>query len=354
MKVLFVSMTGELLPLAERVEGEGHSVTLHICDQMFLDRGRGHVKSRSATSVEPILAKDTVNQKAVEKLIAKTTPDLCVCDSGMGRVGEIIKRLGIKTWGADRWSELVYGDYEANLLKSIDVSALPQPTPSDAQFAVGAFSDGDILYNPFLAVSESRLQNRSVGVDVDGGVCVQALHAGHPLLKILEKIEEVCKKVSYKGIITLGNHLCVGFSLPLFACLHELTKDKVTNILKGDKCEMVKEWASATRISLPPFPIPINEPWPQPIAIHPKAKKHAWLKDVANGDAGVVNGDLGWVTARGGEQQAEEFTPLRESRRRILRTISNLKSENSLDDLQYRTDIGVRSAEVLAGHQAKD
>ena len=46
MKVLFISQSGELLPLAERVEQEGHGVTLHICDERFASRGRGNVKTR--------------------------------------------------------------------------------------------------------------------------------------------------------------------------------------------------------------------------------------------------------------------------------------------------------------------
>ena len=353
-KVLFISQNGDLLPLAERVELEGHGVTLHICNSFYTSRGRGNVKARSATSVGLLQEENVVNQKNIEDLLQKVSPDICVTDGGMGRVGEVVRRMGVQTWGSDRWSELVFGEYERNLLKSINVKPLPQPTPGDASFGVGAFSDGDILYNPFLAVTEVGLQNKGVGVQGDGGVCVQALHAGHPLLKELYKLEEVIKRVSYKGMLLLSSHLEVGFSLPLFACMYELTKGKLLDVLKGRKDDVTKEWASATRISLPPFPIPSDIRYVKHVSVVKGAAKHIWFVDASNSDIGICDGNVGWVSARGGEQEKEEFTPLREARRRTLRTITNMKNENDLKELQYRTDVGVRSAQILATYEVSN
>lgn len=352
MKVLFVSQSGDLLPLAERVEQEGHGVTLHICDALFTERGRGNVKTRSATSVGPLQKNNEVIQGNIEELVKKVSPDICVTDAGVGRVGECVRRLGVKTWGSDRWSEVCKGDYEQSLLSSVNVRTIPQPTPYDAEFGVGAFSDGDILYNPFLCVREVGLQNRGVGVQGDGGVCVQALDFSHPLIKELMKLQEVCRKVSYKGMLLLSSRLEVGFSLPLFACLYELMKGKVLSVLKGDKDEVTKEWSSATRISLPPFPVPSDQKFVRHLSLVKGARKHVWLVDAADSDVGVCDGNVGWVSARGGRQEKEEFTPLREARRRTLRTITNMKNENDLKELQYRTDVGVRSAQILATFEA--
>ena len=363
MKVLFVSKEGQLLPLAERVEDEGHTVTLHIHDKKYVERGRGTVKTRSATFVGPLIEGQNAISGSITNLIDRVAPDIVVCDKGMGKVGEIVKRMGIKTWGSDRWSELVHGDYERKMLRAMGVSEFKEPEPSDASFGVGAFSDGDILYNPFLCVRERGMQNRGVGVQIDSSVCVQALHAGHPLLKELQKIEEVIKKVSYKGMLVLSNKLEVGFSLPLFACLYELTKGRVLSVLKGDKAEVTKQWAAATRITLPPFPAPASHKFTKHMEIGPKAKRHIWLVDSSNSQVGICNGDVGWVSARGTDEpqpvkEGEEpwlVNPLRECRRRILRTISNIKSQNEvLAEIQYRTDLGVRAAMILAEYEAKD
>lgn len=359
MKVLFLSKEGQLLPLAERVEEEGHTVTLHIHDKKYNDRGRGAVSHRSATEVGPLIEGNEVMAGSVTKLIELTTPDVVVCDKGMGKVGEFVKRTGIKTWGSDRWSELVHGDYERKMLVAMGVSEFKEPVPTDASFGVGAFSDGDVLYNPFLAVTELGMQNRGIGVKLPSSVCVQMLHSGHPLLKELQKIEEVIKKVSYKGMLVLSNKLEVGFSLPLFACLCELTKGSIFPVMKGEKVDVAKQWAAATRISLPPFPAPADRKYIRDIEIEKGAKKHVWLVDRANGQVGVCDGDIGWVSSRGSDKpqpvkkndEAWMVNPLRECRRRILRTISNLKQKNkALAEIMYRTDCGVRAAEILSEH----
>jgi len=152
------------------------------------------------------------------------------------------------------------------------------------------------------------------------------------------KVEEVIKRVSYKGMIVLSDRLEVGFSLPLFSCLFELYRCDVMDVLKGGLDSVTKEWASCTHITLPPFPS-FDFSYSKSIHLEEGAKKHVWMVNRGGGD-------LGWVSARGGES-SEEYTPLREARRRMLRTISNMKRDNDLKELQYRTDIGVRSSQIL-------
>jgi len=330
MKILFISEKGDLIPISDRVRGEGHSVFTVVVNKLY----RKKMGDRS----DPLRRNGTLLTEGIDALLKRVTPDMCITDNGVGMIGEYVKRRGVKTWGSDRWSELMGEEYGFKVMKSMNVFPMKQPLIKDAVFSVGAFSNGDILYNPFLCVEEKGMMNRGVGVQNVGGMCVQILHSGHPFLKDLMKVEEVIKKVSYKGMIILSDRLEVGFSLPLFSCLFELYKCDVMDVLQGSLDSVTKEWASCTYISLPPFPS-FSSTQNENIKLEEGAKKHVWMVNRSGGD-------LGYVSARGGES-SEEYTPLREARRRMLRTISNMKRDNDLKELQYRTDIGVRSSQIL-------
>jgi len=329
MKILFISAEGDLIPLSKRVKREGHSTFLVVTSDVY--------REEMGEKCDPLRRNGSILPEGIESLLKRVTPDICVTDSGTGMIGEYVKRQGVKTWGADRWSELMMGEYGEKVMDSMNVFPMEQPEGGDVVFGVGAFSNGDILYNPFLCVQEKGMMNRGVGVQNVGGICIQVLHSGHPFLKDLMKVEQVIKKISYKGMITLTDRLEAGFSLPLFSCLFELSKGNIVDVLRGEMDSVTKEWASCTRITLPPFPS-FNSIYSDKIHVEKQAEKHVWMVNRSGGD-------LGWVSARG--EKSEEYTPLREARRRTLRTISNMKKENDLAELQYRTDVGVRSAQIL-------
>lgn len=352
MNVLFVSDTGSLLPLAKRVEKSGHLSTIHINAPSYSERGRGEVRNRSAFR-GPLVRNGEVIQDSLHKLLEETKPELVVCDDGVGKIADCARARGLKTWGSNRWSDLCSSMFGQELLK---VSGVDRPVqPDSASLSIGGIFNGDSFSCPFILVEERGMMNRGIGAQEVAGVCMQSEVKREKILGELEKLSKHLRKVSYIGPVSINRALHVGFSLPLFSCLYELVIGGTLDLLLGKIEHLEIECAAALRISLPPFPcqgrfIGVK------MEVDDRAHKHLWLTDVVDGKVGGHDGDIGWVSARGkdggsnGGDEKWEYTPLRECRRRCLRTVNAIINENEIPSLQYRTDIGVKSHSVMEAY----
>lgn len=125
-----------------------------------------------------------------------------------------------------------------------------------------------------------------------------------------------------------------GFDLAEFAASDELSYQSVLQQILGDT--RLKEGVGiSVHITIPPFPYEDTHK-PILVKVNSKADRHVWLVDVTNSHTTGLNGDLGWVSARGSKEG--EYGEVREARRRVRRTIDNLR--NTTESLQFRTDVG--------------
>ena len=107
-------------------------------------------------------------------------------------------------------------------------------------------------------------------------------------------------------------------------------------------------YAIAVRISIPPYPhshvktkhVALN-------GVCAENEKHIWAQNTVQDENGLIVSDTKYgviaaVTARG--------TSVRECIRRVYRTVENL----SIEDMQYRRDIGVKAENVFKELQERN
>jgi len=173
------------------------------------------------------------------------------------------------------------------------------------------------------------------------------------------RIVPALKKIGYRGPIDLnaivtndklyGLEFTARFGYDALFVLLEMLKSKVGDLLYGIATGVTRElpirasWGVGIDISVPPYPLPCEPELYKDVLIQGIGKdneRHIWLYDVQKGGsrylAAGCGGDIGAITARGDE--VDGYSPIRDAKRRVLRTISNLV----IPDLMYRRDIGDR------------
>jgi len=165
------------------------------------------------------------------------------------------------------------------------------------------------------------------------------------------KVVKVLKKVDYRGPIDLnsivneeglwGLEFTVRFGYDAVQTLMELYRGSLTRLMYdvavGNRIEgeLSGDYAIGVRLSIPPYPhSEKGEEGVPVIGLNEENLKHIWLGDVKReGErwySAGADGVICCVTARG--------RSVRECRRRVYRTISNLV----IPQVQYRTDVGER------------
>lgn len=170
------------------------------------------------------------------------------------------------------------------------------------------------------------------------------------------------KKFNYRGPIDLntivtkdklyGLEFTARFGYDALFVLLEMFKGKISDLLYGVATGVTKEmnfrsnWGLGIDICIPPYPLHCEPDLYKDVLIQGidnDNRRHLWLYDVYKiGDRYLCSGcggDLGAVTARG--DKIDGYSPIRDAKRRVLRTISNLVIPN----LMYRRDIGDRVQE---------
>lgn len=296
--ITIVSHDGELLPLAMRLEGS----QLAISSSLHKPRGEGLVEKPSTSS---------------SSLLSGT--HLLLPGFHAGSIAEAAKKRGIRVWGGGRWSDAV-NNLPFYSAKMMDLYDIKQP-PQKLQYIY----DGKAKY--FI-----QLEERYGLLDCGGGPQILSVLQARVYTSDTAKNYvpyQLLSKANYQGPIQLGVSLKARLSIPHFAVLSELTLGPLQDIIEGKPVELREDRvAVAVRVSLPPFPYADRShletfSWTPPDPM----LDHLWLIDYSEGTAGIIDGNLGWVSAWGED--------LREATRRIYRTIDNIP----IPSLQYISEI---------------
>lgn len=353
--MLVVSEEGELLPIAHRLQEEGHNVTLHINDHQFAERGRGFVRNRTSSMGAAVV--DGRTTSVADALRNEVRPDFVVLDTSTAPLYTTFRPTS-KVWGASKWSYHASTNavYAARIHRAAGIPAAPlfqtyiasTSEKYNSKASVAAWWDGSHFNYSHLMIEELGFMNDGVGTQIVSGVAVKPLVRHSRLVQdTLQQTESMLKKVAYTGPVYYGTSLGLGlgslYDHTLFTIAELLGQDLLAAI-QGEVLLSTEDWALGVRVSVPPFPNPHHSSTifsKQRFKIEEGARRHLWLIDVADDTTTGLDGNLGWVTARG--------TSLRECARRAYRTIDNLDIPN----LQYRTDIGIGSSKVLAALQSQ-
>lgn len=318
MQVLFITDKGELLPLADRVQRDGHRVSLRM-NQKIDGRKLNGVPELPWSGPLVGAAPDRVKE-----LLSKEKPDFVVLDSSVGVLSVPMRDVlwnQAWVWGADIWSYAasVNEDYTDRILKDAEIN------PFTTDVSCGAWWDGSGFLYPHLVVEELGTMNGGVGQQIPGSILVRMTGGNYPLAnETFDKLSQIMRQVSYRGPVIMGKEFKAGFNLGQIAAMMELLYGDFVNIAMGKprKPENLESVSLGVRVTAPSASLG------EDFVVTDKAKRHVWLAD----DGESV---YGWVTACG--------VDVHECRRRVYRTIKNL----NLPELGYRTDAGVKIANIM-------
>lgn len=183
----------------------------------------------------------------------------------------------------------------------------------------------------------------------------------------LGRLVPLMRKVKYVGPLDInaivdeknfyGLEFTARFGYDALFVLMEMYKGRINDLLYGCATGVLKHMSFKSQLGIgidlavPPYPFPDCDPeiYKDVLiqGLNKQNLKHFWSYDVYKKDGRYLcsgnGGDLGTVTARGDEVAG--FSPLRDAKRRAMRTIGNL----IIPDVMYRTDIGNR----VEGDKAK-
>ena len=327
MKYLILSDRGDYLPIAIKLKQEGNDVTLVIKENARKEIGKG--------LVDPAQSWKDVDA------------DITILDTGQSH--QTARKLNTKTFGNSQFGDVFFyrKDYFENIMGLLDIDYDTSLMPDKA---IEAWFNGERFVLPvFYHQFSARFMNDDVGGIVnDGWMGVQSW-TEHGLPELLGKLEPTLKKVDYRGVFRLelkGKKVCHASNRMYVPTINELMdmplgkaiEQTVTGKLKHIPCS--RERALAVKISVAPYPYCPKFFWghghynllgKKLYDYSEPQYKHLWALNVYKDKDNILSagqsGDLGYVTSRG--------ITLKESRRRIARTIKNLK----VPALQYRSDI---------------
>jgi phosphoribosylamine--glycine ligase len=217
------------------------------------------------------------------------------------------------------------------------------------------FNGMDFVMPVVLSINEDRCMEGNLGQTVDSMGCVLYAPASVPRVfkDILLKLKPLLRKVNYCGFMTIACLLkkdgyAVVKLIPyfkydllyaFFAGVQEELGRALHAIATGEKKEFrfPRAYSRAVRITIPPFPYTHTKSKVSTLnGFCPENERHIWLQNAETDATGQVistsgNGVVATVTARG--------VSVRECRRRVYRTMKNL----SIEDMQYRRDIGAKA-----------
>jgi phosphoribosylamine-glycine ligase len=203
------------------------------------------------------------------------------------------------------------------------------------------------------------------GPETSGMGCVSwILCDGSKLFKEgLGKIIPTLKKINYHGLMSFrciindnklyGIDFSAGLDNDSIFTILEMSKDRVSDVIYSiaygsrKNLQFRSEFGISVTFCLLSLPIGICGVEPcvnSPVdGIDSNNIKHIWLYDIYRKEGKYLcagnNGLLGYVTARG--DRIGEWSPIREAKRRAMRTIYNL----NITDAVFRDDIGDRVSE---------
>lgn len=314
MNVLFVVSNNKLRKLAEILVKEGHNV-------------------------KGFLTSDVKNKNTINSVISKQDTNVIVLgDTRDFPLVEKCKEKGISIVGGDKWSKLVNsnGEYKDQLLGILDVDR----TKVNTKFSINGWWNGIQFILPHHTYNYTHMMSGDLGIEmVSTGSIIKATTRESKYYGLLSKFSLLLMQNSYRGPVRVDVNedmqvcdLQLGFKAFQLEAMFEVFRGSTMQVLldcvngsdKGGKLH--DDYSIGVTFSVYPYPFNMYNEGGKIEGIEERAAKHIWWRDVSSGT--VCGNDLGVCTAHG--------QTLRECRRRVYRTLSNVR----IKYIQYRNDIG--------------
>lgn len=333
MRILVVTQTGYGIGLGSHLSSDGHHIN---------------------TVVKP-----AVEVTHISRLLQECTPDIAVFDSNNHVVpAEWVRTRGVRVLGASSWSNLIdtNTDYKKRLISAIGYVYEPDAVGTGAE--VSCWFNGQSFISRSIVFNYTRMMPGDVGAYVDsaGYIAYFKVEDSKLVEGVLGPLSKFLRKANHRGCFTvsvvvkgdgswvvrdISADVCKAFTQSVFENTRKSKSDVVLSVFNesSEPIPYIEPYVCGVMVSVYPYPhsvpsIPVNI-----VGINHGNLKHLWLMDLRKSDdswiCGDISGCVGYVTARG----KDHF----EARRRVYRTIENIK----VDGLQYRNDIGSDVGERL-------
>ena len=209
-------------------------------------------------------------------------------------------------------------------------------------------------------IIDGKLMEGDIGPEV--GVMSAVVWEGSTSSKLYEegigKLVPALRKIGFIGQCALsttvsedklrGNDIVATVNTETMHIVIEMCGGNGTSIINGlhdstlSKLSLLSKFGIGVRLCIPPFPYDLLEDIKVVVKGFNKYNmKHIWTRNIHNEKGKYEyegnDGELGLVTARG--DAVDNWCPIRDARRRAMRTIKNLKVEG----LMYRRDAGEKA-----------
>lgn len=323
MRLLLVSGTGFGLGFGPMAEFDGHAVT------------RCSV-SNSTTA------------------LSERLPDVLIYDAvECAPQAEEARNKGVKVLGASQWSNILESnpEYKANVIKAIGYKAATETTKG-IEVEVVAWFNGNNFIAKFIAFNYPRLLTGNLGVNITsaGYVAVFGTEKSKLVEETLMPLEKFLRKAGHRGVFSVTvivddkgvsyiKDVTANLNRPWTQALYaNINKRNSASIMmdmfneNSKPIQYIDKYVAGVLVSIPPFPYTHPEALVEVKGVNPQNIKHIWQMDMFKAAdkyyTGRMGGNVGFTTSRGSTPE--------EAARRAYRVISNI----SIDNIQYRTDIG--------------
>ena len=282
------------------------------------------------------------------KQMLTPNPDCIIFDSsdnGYGKLADTFRSLGYPVVGGCNFAEILNSnpEYNKKLMKLFGIKNVADSDTFDGMtLTIEVYYDKKILGVHYI-IDDTHIFDNNIGPNV--GCIGSTLLVGKAEDKLIhesiKKILPALDKIGYQGLLNIqiglkedklyGLKLSLGFNFNsiysfLELCgntsdvLYAMATGKLNDLYYGDDC------ALAVDIGVFPFPFTtgVVDDYTKPVPL--SYKKHVWIYN--------MSGKIATVTARG--KATKEYSSIREAKRRVYRTISNL----NIKDLIYKNGVG--------------
>jgi Phosphoribosylamine-glycine ligase len=330
MRLLLVSNTGFSLGFASMAEFDGHAVT------------RCSVTSST-------------------QALTDNLPDVLIYDDvACAPQADEARNMGVKVMGASQWSNILESnpEYKDNVIKAIGYTKAPADLKG-IEVEVVAWFNGNNFIAKFIAFNQPHILTGNLGIKVlsAGYEAVFGVEKSKLVMDTLDPLEKFLRKAGHRGVFSVSvvvDDKGIPYTRDITANLNRpWTQALYANINKRSSASVLMAMFDATSkpiayidkyvcgimVSTAPYPFSCPVDPIEIRGVNPQNLKHLWQMDMfKKGDdyySGRISGVIGFSTSRGSTPE--------EASRRAYRVISNL----SIDNIQYRTDIGKGIGEKL-------
>lgn len=352
----FISDKGSIWSLAQRIKEEGNRAIVYINNPKYRSVGNGIIEKHPD---QGILINNGVIDERVLLEVLYPNPD-CIVIEGFGFLADRLRKAGYPVIGSCSWGDKIEQDkiYGHKVMKMTSIPHLATE-PRGIRLSTELWFNGDkvVCFNCAFVEKELLEGNRGPQAECMGSILWISSDKSELFKEGIGMLVPALKKVNYRGPLTfnvviteqglVGMDFVARFNLSTIFVIAEMYKGKLNDLFYSvasgveQHMEFKSEWGIGTTICVPPYPLNVVPDYSANQVINGISQdniKHMWLYDVYKSNerylCGGCGGMVGVVTARG--DKIGEWSPLREAKRRVLRTISNLITPN----LMYRRDIG--------------